>query len=94
MSDDPMSEAERAWFLPAPGPATRLEATSETSNSIALEWHAPAWAFKPSYAVRYREKGQASWIVYPTKTTDTKLTVKGLRPKTTYEFEVLTTNGH
>lgn len=79
---------------PKPGPATRLEAASETSTSILLEWHAPVVGYDPVYSVRYRVKGTSAWIVFPVKTSDTKLNIVGLKPRTTYEFEVLTADGY
>ena len=80
--------------LPASGPATSLRATTETATSITIEWHAPRESFKPTFQVRYRIKGRKAWTLFPTKTTATHLTITGLKPKTTYEIEVLTTNGH
>lgn len=94
-----MSESSSSAFtvttaaMPTPGPATSLGLVSDTSTSITLSWHAPASAFYPVYQIRYRVKGTSAWTVFPTKTSQTQLTVTGLQPKTTYELEVLTTNG-
>ena len=88
--------------LEAPGAfastAEPLGATSDlvmsraTSSSLVVSWNAPAntGGFPiTNYLVRYRKLGVVAWseFAHPVS-TDTSITVTGLLPETSYEFQV------
>lgn len=79
----------------APGPATNVVVLSKTATEITLAWDAPTVVVPPArYRVRYRPVGKVAWIMAPTITTEAVMAVGELTPGTTYQFEVLTNNGH
>ena len=63
---------------------TGLTATSITTTSALLSWTAAAGA--TSYAIEYRVTGTSGWSY--TSSSSTSVTLSGLSPATTYEFEV------
>lgn len=68
---------------------------SADTTSVAIEW--PATAGAASYNVELREKVPFTTVpdYYPTSTyntSETRITIDGLQPETTYEFRVLPVN--
>lgn len=78
-----------------PGPATNLHVTKVGATEVTLAWSAPKIIVAPGrYRVRYRPAKTVNWIMFPSVTTALTMTVTGLSPKTSYQFEVLASNGH
>ena len=81
--------------MTTPGPATNLHVVKVEATEVTLAWTAPKVIVAPGrYRVRYRPAKTTSWIMFPTVTTATTMTVTGLSPATSYQFEVLASNGH
>jgi len=78
----------------APGVPTNLVvAGAPTSDTIALNWAAPAGAVQPfGYVVQMRLAGQGPWITAGTDIGAPPYAVKGLQPATSYDFQVYATN--
>lgn len=76
-----------------PGPALNLTATQVQATAVTLMWTAPSVGTPPfSYVVQYRVFGTTPWSTFNVSAGATGVTVIGLIPSTTYEFEVLSTN--
>ena len=65
---------------------TGLSATNFTSSSETLSWTAASGA--NSYSVQYKVSGSGSWTTL--NSTSTSLTVSGLTPSTSYDWQVRT----
>jgi hypothetical protein len=76
-----------------PGPATNLTATLVQATAVTLLWSAPTVGTPPfSYVVQYRILGTIPWSTFTVGAGTIGVTVIGLLPATTYQFEVLSTN--
>ncbi len=72
----------------APAPATNLTATQVQATAVTLSWTAPASGTPPfTYTVLYRVAGTIPFNQF-TVGLATAVTVIGLQPGTTYDFEV------
>ena len=77
----------------APGPATNLIATQVQATAVTLTWTAPAIGTPPfTYVIQYRVSGTTPWSTFNVTGGSTAVTVIGLQPSTTYDFEVLSSN--
>lgn len=75
-----------------PSQVTNLHATMVTPTSVGLAWNAPKTGTPPIlYSVFIRKGSAALWDV-ATGTAQTSATISGLKPSTTYEFEILAHN--
>ncbi len=78
----------------APGAITGLAAGSVTSSGVPLSWTAPTTGGAAAdYTVNYRVTGTAAWTTASTAVATTSYTVTGLQPSTSYDFQVIPTNG-
>ena len=68
------------------GTPTGLSATMMTATSALLNWTLVTGAM--SYTIQYRQTGTTTWST--TSSSITSVTISGLTPATTYEFEVET----
>ena len=69
------------------GTPTGLSATMITATSALLNWTTVTGAV--SYTIQYRQVGTSAWST--TTSSVTSVTISGLTPATTYEFQVETT---
>ena len=82
---------------PAPGIPMVAPASTDGHNTLSVSWEAPDVTGKPEisgYAVEYQEEGTDDWgtdSVDPPG-TDTRTTITGLTPGTTYEVHVMAEN--
>ncbi|MBS0638940.1 MAG: fibronectin type III domain-containing protein [Proteobacteria bacterium] len=74
----------------APGVPTNLSFIATYSTSVTLQWTAPNGTVT-SYNVQYRVLNGATWNAVSVATNS--VTITGLSPGTTYEFEVQALNG-
>jgi len=76
-----------------PGPALNLTATQVQATAVTLMWDQPSIGTPPfSYVINYRVLGTTTWQTFTVSPGAVAVTVIGLLPSTTYEFEVLSTN--
>ncbi|MCL2303863.1 MAG: fibronectin type III domain-containing protein [Planctomycetaceae bacterium] len=69
---------------------TNLAATVKSATEVDLEWTESDDA--TDYEIRYRVEGVGSWSTANVTITDQAATVSGLRPDTSYEFQVRAKN--
>jgi hypothetical protein len=63
------------------------------ATAVTLLWSAPTVGTPPfSYVVQYRILGTIPWSTFTVGAGTIGVTVIGLLPATTYQFEVLSTN--
>lgn len=76
-----------------PAPATNLLATQVQTTAVTLTWTAPSTGSQPfTYVVQYRVTGTVPFSTFQVGAGTIGVTVIGLQPSTTYDFEVLTSN--
>ena len=80
----------------APGAPSVTQPNQRADTSLNVAWSAPAMSGKPAitdYDVRYRVQGSTGWSNAAHDGTGTSTTLSSLTPGTTYEVQVLATNG-
>jgi hypothetical protein len=76
-----------------PSPATNLLATLVQATAVTLTWSAPSVGTPPfTYVVMYRVTGTIPFSSFQVGAGTIGVTVIGLLPLTTYDFEVVTSN--
>ena len=76
-----------------PGQISALSASTQTSSSVTLSWHAPSSGGTPSnYTVQYRIAGAGNWAAAPSGGSGLSQTIANLTASTAYDFSVVATN--
>jgi len=76
-----------------PSQVTNVHMTSMTATSVTLAWNAPATGTPPfKFTVYFRKTGTTAYWTVGATSTLTTATVRGLTPKTSYQFEVAASN--
>ena len=75
----------------APSAPTNFICTATTSSSASLSWDAMNGAYE--YNILYQINGASTWADFGV-TTNTQITVTGLTPFVTYNFEITAINNH
>lgn len=76
----------------APSQALRVHVVANNPRSITLAWNVPTIGTRPfAYTVFYRLHGAAFWSVGAVTKVPTAV-VRGLKPSSEYEFEIMTHN--
>jgi len=78
----------------APGQVTAVTAGTLTATSVPLSWTAPSSGNAPTdYLVQYRVTGSGTWLTFShAAQTTTAITVTGLTPLTSYDFQIAGVN--
>jgi hypothetical protein len=80
--------------LTAPGQVTGLTTSNPTTSSIALTWLPPgSGGAASSYSLQYRISGTTSWATGAAGLMATSFSATGLLSGTSYDFQVLASNG-
>ena len=78
----------------APNVPTGLSSSNVTSSSVTISWTAPSSGTPAlQYNVLYQINGASSWVEYNI-TNSTSISVTGLNPYATYNFQVITLNNY
>ena len=75
----------------APSAPTHFTCTSTTNSSASLNWDAMTGAYE--YNILYQVNGASTWADFGV-TTNTQITVTGLTPYVTYNFEITAINNY
>jgi chitodextrinase len=78
----------------SPAPATGLVISNLSTTALTLSWVAPATGTAPfSYQPQRAPVGTTTWTNIGSATSQVSVSVTGLTPNVTYQFQVITSNG-
>lgn len=83
----PIAATNTLGFLS--GGPTNVTATAPTSTTITLNWLPADSTGEVAYFVFYAIQGASNWTVFSYDTDGTNITLTGLTPNTTYNFQVV-----